>query len=54
MNKEENITITEKEYKQLLRDSQELQALQEAGVDNWGGCEYAYDILREGGFFDED
>lgn len=29
------VTISEKEYKRLLADSEFLQRLHEAGVDNW-------------------
>jgi len=35
------ITISKKEYEQLLSDSKELQCLDNAGVDNWEGYEYA-------------
>ena len=48
------VTITIGEYKQLLRDSRELQALNNAGVDNWSGRDYAMDELREEGFFDDE
>ena len=34
---EEMVTITLKEYNDLLRDSDELQALEACGVDNWEG-----------------
>jgi len=44
---EETITITRKEYKELKEDSDFLQALRAAGVDNWDGYDYAIDILNE-------
>ncbi len=40
---EETITITKKEYQELLDDQQFLISLQGAGVDNWEG----YDIAIE-------
>jgi len=43
---EEMITITLKEYEELNEDSNFLQALQAAGVDNWDGHDYAIDILN--------
>jgi hypothetical protein len=38
---EETVTITKKEYNDLLEDSRMLQCLESAGVDNWGGYSYA-------------
>jgi len=35
------VTITTEEYEALLADSKLLQALQNAGVDNWEGYEFA-------------
>jgi len=32
---EETITITRKEYNQLLEDSDKLRCLENSGVDNW-------------------
>jgi hypothetical protein len=32
---EETVTITKKEYNDLLEDSRMLQCLENAGVDNW-------------------
>jgi hypothetical protein len=32
---EETITITRKEYNQLLEDSNKLRCLENNGVDNW-------------------
>ena len=44
--------ISEKELAQLLLDSAELKALEEAGVDNWIGYEYA-DETDNGEYFQE-
>lgn len=42
-----NITISKKEYESLLEDQKLLQCLQDAGVDNWSGYEYALEIMKE-------
>jgi hypothetical protein len=42
-----NITISKKEYEELLEDQKLLQALQCAGVDNWSGYDYALEIMKE-------
>jgi len=42
-----NITISKKEYEELLEDQKLLQALQGAGVDNWEGYDYAIEIMQE-------
>lgn len=44
---EEMITITKKEYDQMLKDQEFFQALVAAGVDNWEGYDIAQDI-RDG------
>ena len=44
---EETVTISKKEYEELLERSLELDALDQAGVDNWSGYEHAMEILRE-------
>ena len=44
---DENITISKKEYEKLLKDSEFLEALRQAGVDNWDGYSYAFEILEE-------
>jgi hypothetical protein len=44
---EEMITITKKEYESLLEDSKFLTALENAGVDNWGGYEFAVQLSNE-------
>lgn len=47
VNNEPMISITVKEYNSLLKDSQWLDCLNSAGVDNWSGIELAYHILNE-------
>lgn len=44
---EENITISKKEYNSLIEDSEFLNALRAAGVDNWDGYSYALEYLEE-------
>ena len=44
---EETVTISLKEYDQLLNDSDWLAALEDAGVDNWEGFEHAQEIYAE-------
>lgn len=41
------ITITKKEYLELLQDSNKLAALEGAGVDNWDGYSYAMESLED-------
>ncbi len=43
---EDKVTISSKEYSDLLRLAQKLNALEEAGVDNWSGYEYAIKTLK--------
>jgi hypothetical protein len=43
----ETVTITKKEYEELLEDQKMLNALQDAGVDNWEGYDYAMELLNE-------
>lgn len=42
-----NITISKKEYEELLKDQKLLQCLQGAGVDNWGGYDCAIEMMQE-------
>lgn len=44
--KEEMVTITKREYDDLMRDSLWLLALENAGVDNWQGIEYAQELFE--------
>ena len=41
------VLVKKEEYKELLDESRFLHALQAAGVDNWEGYSYAYDLLEE-------
>lgn len=41
------VTITEKEYKNLLTKSALVDSLNSAGVDNWSGYSYAMQIMSE-------
>ena len=41
------VTITLEEYEKLKSDSFWLHCLDEAGVDNWSGIEYAVDLANE-------
>ena len=45
--KKEMVTITKTEYERLLKKERWLECLEAAGVDNWSGIEYAYEILQE-------
>ena len=44
---EETVTITKKEYDELISDKQWACCLENAGVDNWEGFEYAQDLYEE-------
>jgi hypothetical protein len=41
------VTITNKEYTELVRRNTWLECLEQAGVDNWEGIEMAHEILAE-------
>lgn len=43
----ETITITKEEYDELLERDKFLTCLENAGVDNWDGIEYAHELLNE-------
>lgn len=40
------VTITEKEYKNLLDNKKILESLKTAGVDNWEGYHYAMELYN--------
>lgn len=42
----ENVTITKKEYDELNADQRKLNALENAGVDNWDGYDFAMEALE--------
>lgn len=39
--------LTDSEYKRLLERDRELGLLEAAGVDNWSGIDYAYELMQE-------
>ncbi len=41
----ETVTIPKAEYDKLLEDQEWLECLNAAGVDNWDGIDYAYELL---------
>lgn len=38
------VTITKKRFDELLKKEEWLSYLEEAGVDNWEGISYAYEL----------
>jgi hypothetical protein len=44
---QEMVTISKKEYEDMLDDLTWLTCLEDAGVDNWSGYEYAIQLLKE-------
>jgi hypothetical protein len=44
---EETVTIPKREYEALRKDSDWLQCLEAAGVDNWQGYDYTREIQEE-------
>lgn len=44
---EEKVEITKKQLDYFNERDDMLSALEQAGVDNWTGWDYAMDILRE-------
>lgn len=50
----ENVTISKKLYDRLLKDSELLDALRSAGVDNWDGYYYACQEVCQDGSEDLD
>lgn len=44
---EDSILVSKKEYDKLKKDSQFLNALISAGVDNWDGYSYAHKLMEE-------
>lgn len=43
----EQINISKSEYDELVADSRFLDALRDAGVDNWDGYQRAIEIIAE-------
>lgn len=46
--KQETVTISLKEYEELLENQDKLYALEAAGVDNWSGYDIAMEYLETG------
>jgi hypothetical protein len=44
---EETVTISKKEYEELVKDSEKLSALEAAGVDNWQGYDNAMEMMKD-------
>ena len=44
---DDTVTISRKEYDQLQKDADMLNALENCGVDNWEGYSEAHAYLRE-------
>jgi len=44
---EKTVTITVKEYQSLKESEWELTCLENAGVDNWSGYEYAQELMED-------
>lgn len=45
---DEMITISKAEYNDMLDSIRWLDCLESAGVDNWGGIDFAREICRRG------
>ena len=43
----ETVTISLEEYNKLKRNAAWLESLNWAGVDNWDGIDYAYELFHE-------
>ncbi len=46
MEPKETVTIPKEKYQELLDRDEWLSCLEAAGVDNWDGIDYAYEILE--------
>lgn len=49
----EHVILTKKEHELLVHSATFLQCLEDAGVDNWQGIDYAYEMMNKGVDFDE-
>ena len=47
MDQNRMVTISKLEYDQLLENSEFLECLEAAGVDNWSGYDYASEMMEE-------
>lgn len=41
------VEITQEEYDQLIADSKWLACLEDAGVDNWSGYDFAVELFQD-------
>lgn len=41
------VAISKDRYEQLVKDSEFLSCLEDAGVDSWYGYSYAYELLED-------
>lgn len=41
------VEITQEQYDYFLENERWIECLEEAGVDNWDGYEFARDLFRE-------
>lgn len=46
INQPETVKILKTDYDELLKDQEFLRALEAAGVDNWSGYSYAFELLE--------
>ncbi len=44
---EDTVTVSRKEYDDMQDRLRWLDALEEAGVDNWGGIDFAHELRAE-------
>ncbi len=44
---EDTVTITKKEYDRLVSRDEDLGWLEAAGVDNWSGYSYAWELKEQ-------
>lgn len=51
---EETITISKERYANMVKRLDWLSCLEAAGVDNWEGISYAYELLEEDNPSEED
>jgi hypothetical protein len=51
---EETVTVSKKKYERLVKDQQWLRCLQAAGVDNWDGYGFAFEISKDRGYEDDE
>lgn len=50
----DTVTLTLETYTDMIRQVEWLSYLEEAGVDNWEGIDYAAELAQRAGYFDEE